>query len=228
MAFNINQFNSILGTKSGPLKTNKFRVLFPPPQIMLGRTGVNETFTKASGLHFWCQDAQLPGFQLVLGNVRRHTFGPNESRPFGPNFQQIQLTFIADADLSNWSYFDSWLQSILPHDSERGINTPSKYGEGMVYELEYKQKYSTDMIIEVFDAQSKKAGDDFNQIPPAPKLTIVVKEAFPSNVNAIQLSWADNNNYATFTVFMEYLDWYTLKNENIAGYYEKKQLPQLL
>ena len=196
MSFNIDQFSAEINSRGGLMRTNRFQLRIPPPPILLGRQGTQGMFTQESGTHFWAQDVQMPGYQLQSGNVRRYTYGPNETRPFAPNFQQVQANFAADGAMTIWQFFDAWLQSIVPHDSD-GIfaQQQSAFTGGRVYELSYKSEYATDIDIVLFN----EIGDEVM------KLTLY--EAFPSNMNAIPLAWGEQNNYATFSVFFEYVDW---------------------
>ena len=196
MSFDIQEFQSEVNNRGGLQRTNKFQLRIPPPPILLGREGTQSMFRQESGTHFWAQDVQMPGYQIQNGNVRRYTYGPNEMRPFAPNFQQVQANFAADGNMSIYQFFDAWLQSILPHDSEGNFSAQnSNYGPGRVYELSYKTEYATDIDIVLFNEN----GDE----------TCMMKlyEAFPSNMNAIPMAWADMNSYATFSVFFDYVDW---------------------
>lgn len=193
--FDISKFSSELSRRRGAMKTNKYRLVIPPPPVMVGREGVSDTAKESTGLHFWASDVQLPGYQLVPGQVRRWTYGPVETRPIGPNFQQIQANFVVDGEGFNWKYFSAWMQAIIPHDAVGGgIFQESEYGQGFPYELEYKDNYATDPILTVY-------ADDDEKI-----MEFQIREAFPSNINAIPLSWGDRDNLAQFSVFFEYLD----------------------
>ena len=110
------------------------------------------------------------------------------------------MLFRSDGDV--WNLFNSWLQYILPHDTEEGFNrTRTLYG-GYPYELEYKVNYVTQLNIAVFDETGKKK-----------PINIICKEAFPSQVIDTNLNWADTNNTARVGVVFEYLDWY-ISREN--------------
>lgn len=202
--FNIQNFQAEVDHKNGVMRTNKFLVRFAPPFIMAGRPGISQVSSEFSGAHFWCQDVTLPGYQIMTSTYRRHTYGTNESRPYGPNFQQVQLTFMMDNDAFIWDYFNAWLQSILPHDSQtNGINSPSTYSNASrVYELSYKHEYATDLEILIFNESGQNT------------LKVTLREAFPSNMNGIPFSWGAQNAYAQFTVFIDYLDWFSQTASN--------------
>ena len=190
MPFDIDAFRSTQNNKNGYIRTNKFHVRFAVPQLMIPDLSV------ARDLEFYCQDIAVPGYQLMTGNVRRWGYGPNESRPFAPNFQQIQLLVNTDGNMDTWNFFQQWLSVILPHDATSGFITSSPRTSGNTYELSYKTEYATDVEITVFNEVNQE------------KKKVFLRESFPSNMNQINLSWGDQNQIAQFTVFMEYLDWY--------------------
>jgi len=189
MSFNVSEFTSKINERNGYARTNKFEINIPVPTIIPKIGG-----EIARDLKFYCSDAVLPGYQIMTGNVRRHTYGTNEVRPFSPNFQQVQLVFNVDGDFDTWNYFNDWMQTIIPHDGANMDNN-SEFSVGKPYEIAYKKDYAVDMNIKVMS-------EDGFQIKE-----VFLREAFPSNVNLIQLSWADQNQISQFTVFIEYLDW---------------------
>jgi len=195
MPFDISKFSNQIGDTNGYLKTNKFHVRMGVPQLLLAK--YPQALDVASTMEFYCQDAVLPGYQLMTGNTRRWTYGPNESRPFAPNFQQIQLLFNVDGFARNLEYFGAWLNTIIPHNNDKDFNSKSALTGGDKYTLSYKTEYACDMEIDVFDDLGYRVK------------TYYIKEAFPSNINQIQISWGDQNQIAQFTVFMEYLDYHT-------------------
>lgn len=188
----IEQFKSELNAKSGALPTNRFRMRVPLPEAMLA-LGYNQTSRSAE---FWCQSVTFPGYQTMTHNIRRHTYGPNEARPFAGNFQQLQVIMIADGENEMWKMFDAWTQLVIPHDGRRGIRSVSDYTEGPVYHVSYKNDYITDLKIELLRQDDEVAE------------SITVREAFPVNINPITFDWSDNNIYTNFNVFFEFLDWY--------------------
>ena len=193
---NIEGFKSQINAGQGIMRNNKFLVRIPPPQVLFNTAQIAET---SRALEFWCAEAQIPGYQLLSHNVRRYTYGTNETRPFAPNFQPIQLTFISDTSGEVWKFFDAWTQHILPHDATQGMSTDSAFGaveNQLVYELSYKHEYASDIEISVMDETGKT------------NLKFTVRQAFPSNLNMVPLSWGDQNNSVQFTVFIEYLDWH--------------------
>lgn len=188
--FNIEAFKAVTTAKGGFMRNNRFLMTFPMPQTMLDHMDVGRT------IEFWGENVNLPGYQLVTHDVRRWTYGPIEKRPFAPNFTPLQCTFLIDNDSEILRFFNNWMQSIMPHDTEAGMNNGSNYG-GLPYELKYKEQYVTDLNIYTYSETGE------------PVLNIVCKEAFPSHVVDIPLSWEDTNNIAKLQVTFDYLDWYS-------------------
>ena len=186
--FNIENFYSQISQKEGVMRTNKFLVVFPTPQVMLDSVGV------ARDLEFWCESTNFPGYLLTTHGVRRYTYGPVEKRVFGPNFTQLQCLFNNDTDSIIHSYFSTWMSRIMPHDTRNGMRTVIN---GMSpYEVEYRQNYITDLHLFVYDESGNQ------------RTKIVCKEAFPSQLVDVPLSWADTNNVFKFQVAFDFTDWY--------------------
>lgn len=191
-AFDLEEFKSTINRKGGLMRTNKFAVRFSVPRVLLGQ--VND-FRE---VQLFTDTVSHPGFLLATHDVRRWTYGPIEKRPWSPQFSQLQCSFYNTNDSRVWGMFDEWMQKIIAHNAQFGINT-SQNG-GRVYEMEYKQEYATDILITVFD----HAGEVAKQI--------MCREAFPTQMPDIGLAWADNNSIFKFPVIFDYLDWYTIDN----------------
>lgn len=205
MPFNIATFNGELNNKFGVLRTNKYRVTITNPGII---TGLFEDGVDAGGISHFAQGAMIPGYQLLTHDYRRYTYGPNEARPFAPNFVPLQLVYAADGQMVTWQFFEAWMQHILPHDTGiaglTGASTFQTEGVQMPYFLKYKRDYATDIELRVLGEDSiGDAGGDQYVVK-----VIRFRQAFPINLNPIQISYDDQNNYAKFTVTLDYLDWY--------------------
>lgn len=194
---NINDFHSHFGRfGGGPMRSNRFRLSFPAPQVMLHK------FQDSRFMELWCEQITFPGYLIGGHDVRRWTYGPNEKRQTTPTTVPLQCTFLSDSNGHVWDFFNHWLQSIMPHTSDsRGINTiwgPSRTrrSPSMIYELSYKNEYATDLHLEIFDI----AGNV--------KAKVICTEAYPTQVPEIPLNWGDHNGVVRFNVTFEYLDWY--------------------
>lgn len=193
MAFSVDEFRSEVFARGGPLRTNKFLVTFSPPQALIGITPE----ATARSVEYWCESVLFPGFLLGTHDVRRYTYGPVEKRPWTPSFTQLQCMFVNDSKSDIWNYFNTWMQAIFPHELQNGINsTVPGDAARRVYELDYKQRYTTDINIIVFSNDGK------------PSVSFVAREAFPAQMPDVQLNWNEQNNILRFPVLFDYVDWY--------------------
>jgi len=179
------------------MRDNRYVMTLVPPRCMVtGTTRMTDAFDITKDMEFWVDSVNIPGYQLALNVAKRWTYGPDEKRPYMPVFMPIQCTFNSDANGDYMHFFNSWMQYIMPHDwYNGGINQISNFG-GRQYELEYKSEYATDITIAVLNT----AGDVVE--------VYYIKEAFPSVVADVPMSYSQNGN-AKFQVNFEYLDWTT-------------------
>jgi hypothetical protein len=194
MSFSVNDFMSELNRRGGPMRTNRFKVVFPAPFAMIG----TDSGQVGRTMEYWCDSINFPAYGLATHDVKRWSYGPTEKRPFAPLFSQIQCTFVNDSNNLTWDYFNRWIQNIIPHEADHGINT-SQNG-GVVYELAYKQQYATDVNLIVYDTTGFQT------------VNIVIKEAFPTMIPDIPLAWGDMNRIFRFSVIFDFVDWYIQPN----------------
>lgn len=185
MAFNIETFIAEHGKRNGFMRANRFEIKLTPPVGIL-----QQSADLPRSLSFWCSSVQIPGYQFITHDVRRYSYGTNESRPFAPNFEPIQLNFYSDGNGEVLDFWHRWMEYIMPHDMSAGINNNN------AYLLKYKDDYVTDMQITYY----KETGE--------PIKNVTVRSAFPININSIPLSWAEQNTFVNFAVFIDFLDWY--------------------
>jgi hypothetical protein len=199
MPFNIQTFSSNLNSRYGVLRNNKYRVTITNPGA--APAGLFPSGVPSESISHFAQGAMIPGYQLLTHDYRRYTYGTNEARPFAPNFVALQLIYGADGQMVTWQFFESWMQHIMPHDvATYGTGVNSGFAaagtEQFPYFLKYKSQYATDIELRIY-------GEDGWVVK-----IIKFRQAFPINLNPIKLSYDEQNNYAQFTVILDYLDWY--------------------
>jgi hypothetical protein len=199
MSFNIEEFKAEHSHRGGIQKPNRFLVTIGsmPGVLTTGDTGGLKDTHRS--LEFWCQAVSLPGYQILTHDVKRYVFDTVEKRPFAPNFLQAQLSFIMDNYNEVWDFWNQWMQAILPHEIESGITDTNALTGNRVYHLTYRKDYVVPVEITIFDEIGEKV------------VAIELREAFPSNINQVQLAWQRNNDYSEFTVFLEYKDWRVIR-----------------
>lgn len=124
-----------------------------------------------------CESAELPGRDLTVNESR--IYGPNFKMPYMTNYNDVSFTFLCDAGLTEKRVFDDWISFINPKDS---------------FDFEYRDSYtSTVTIAQLTDNELTAYSCD-------------LIEAYPIMVNAIPVSWGDDN-YHRVTVTMTYRYW---------------------
>ena len=100
---------------------------------------------RVPNMTYFCQSANLPG--IVFGSVEQPTvLGHPVKVPTGAfRFEDLELTFRVDENLTNWREIHSWIKSIGNYDSDLG-NLP--YSEKtssanlIITNSKYKPKWS--------------------------------------------------------------------------------------
>lgn len=207
--FNVQEFKSEVSKRNGIMRQNKFLMTFVPPAAVTGRaiqttgplggiTGGQRTNTDIGrSIEYWCESVALPGYQFMMGDTRRWTYGPIEKRPFAPNTVSLQSVFLSDGNGDMLKFFNSWMNNIIPHYVPNSFNSAAQGAGGMApYEVRYKQEYATDLHIYVYR-------------PDGPVvLHYIVKEAFPSHITDLGMNWNAMNDVMRISVTFDYLDWY--------------------
>lgn len=191
MAFNIEEFKSVIDKNNGILRTNKFLVQFPPPPILIDDSSMFRD------LEYFAEQITLPGVNLSAHDVRRYGYGPIEKRPISHSFTDLSVMFILDGNSNIHRLMHKWISAISPFDMRDGI----AQNNAGPYLLNYRNEYITDLNITVFNEQ----GDDTESIK------LIIREAFPMAIADGQFNWSEFNNHARMTVQFSFIDWYLEK-----------------
>lgn len=188
--FNIANFSAHLN-RTGTVQTNKFLVrltpplIFGPSDIELGRI-----------YQFRASSVRIPGVNLDMQKVNRYGLGPQQNFPTNVNFSDIDITFLDTGENELWKHFTKWMNGIFDYTGVVG-------GTQASYSVEYKKYYETEVQIFVFN----NSGDAVNGI--------ILKEAFPTSINDVSLSWSENNKLYEFGVKFTFKEWYYVGYENV-------------
>jgi len=179
--FNIQEFSNKIN-QYGTLQNNKFIVTIDKPRTFQGTTRIDELF------QFRASSVKIPGVTLDLTPTFRYGVGPAQKMPKNVAFTDISITFIEMGNAYIWKTFASWMNEIFDF-SDRGLSTYK-------YTAQYKQYYASPTIkIAIYG----NSGELVN--------TIVLKEAYPTSLTDVNLSWNENtlmNINVTFT----FKEWY--------------------
>lgn len=108
---NVSDFVANIST--GLARTNRFTVLFTPPQAALEGLGLTSLRT----VLLLCDSASLPGININTAQTR--TFGEIREIPYELMYEPINLTFYVDAGMYVKKMFDSWIMYTQIRDTRK-------------------------------------------------------------------------------------------------------------
>jgi hypothetical protein len=114
-------------------RPNKFDVNIPVPLTLIPYVN------NAKSLNYRCESASLPGRSLATTEQKIGS-NPVEKYPYLTTFNDIQLTFIIDDDMSQKVFFDAWLNFINPQYN---------------YNFRYKGDYATVITVNQYDVTNQ-------------------------------------------------------------------------
>jgi hypothetical protein len=187
--------------KHGISRTNRFFVNIPLPLRLSINASAGEIRTQEVSndlaspdmpkwLNFACEDAVFPSKNISTHEVK-FGYGPTRPLPYDSTFAPILLSFRLSKDFIEKKFFDNWINKIQdPHN----------------YEFNFHNEYSTDItIVQLDEGTVNKETKEI--IPESSVYSIKLKDAYPSETNALQLSMNDRDTYHILGVTFSYRDW---------------------
>lgn len=161
-------------------RTNRFDVDIPIPLTLIPYVKTART------LKYRCEVANLPGKNL--STMDQKTYGPVEKFPYLTTYNDIDLTFIVDEDMSQKFLFDGWLNFINP-----------TYNNNM----RYKENYATTITINQYDTSNEKT------------YSVSLIDAYPISMNQLDLDW-NGDGYHKLSVTFAYTYWKNLSLQGLG------------
>jgi len=129
-------------------------------------------------LNYRCEISQLPGRHL--STVEQKTYGPFEKFPYHVSYNDIDMTFLVDDNMTEKLFFDKWLEQINPTSS---------------FDIAYKSDYVVDITINQYNV--------VNEI----SYSAILSDAYPINVNQLDLDWSNADGKHKLSVTFAYTYW---------------------
>ena len=164
MAGSISDFKSSFRTDVA--RNNKFDVNINIPLVMI------PYISSAKSLTYRCENANLPG--RTFATTEQKTYGPIEKYPYLTTYNDIDLTFIVDDDMSQKIFFDGWMNYINPQYNNN---------------LRYKGDYATILTINQYDVT--------NQL----SYSVNLYDAYPISINQLDLDWSGDGHHKLVVTF---------------------------
>ena len=195
MPFNVNNFKTSL-RDFGYVDNNSFIVYVQPPKVLGGdNPGISKN------LSFRIDQVRAPGISLITNDINRYGIGPTQKQPTSAQFQEVNISVLGDYYCEFWQWFYGWERAIFQFNGTTNGGPPN-------YTAEYKEEYSSTIVIQIFDHFGKAIQ------------AINLFQAFPTAIREFPLSWGDSN-LLKINVALAYTE-YTIDNLNNN---EHRQLP---
>lgn len=203
MAFNVSEIGAEI-SRLGVMRNNKFLFETVMPPALRNNTQSQALADANQVISLYCEASNVPGIALLMEEVRRYGYGPNEKKPYAPIFTDLNLTFRSDSYGLIWQFMNSWMRCVINYQSRGDFNTANgPILNQFPNELGYKTDYAIDATLRVFN----DVGDEV--------LQIILREAFPIFVGDIPLNWASRSDYARIPVTLSFFDWFVNTDINI-------------
>lgn len=194
--FKIDEFISSIN-KNGVVRTNRFSATFALPEYLRGREsnyGYNDKL-----ISIRCESAQFPG--IAFGSIDgppRLGYGAVESIPYNVTFEEISLTFLVDAHTRIHKLFYDWVNTIVNFQGSKGQSdwkrNTNSITNAAAYEVGYKDKYTTDVEVVVYDTNDAKI------------MTAKAYKAYPKLLPSADLAWGQNDELMKMTIPFSFTD----------------------
>jgi hypothetical protein len=196
--FKVSEFSAYQNAV-GHLRTNAFLIVIP--QFPPGMTRFPNLLPVQKYLEFTCDQVNFPSTGVETYNVQRYSYGAIETKPTIPRFNHLECTFICDRQTDVLEFFHEWIRVAVNYDFGDSINSISTSigGHGAVpYEIGYKEEYAVDMFLKIYDELGQQ------------QKHIRFREAYPTMVGDIPLSWGRKDELMKIPVSFTFFDWHSM------------------
>lgn len=137
---------------NGLARTNRYAVMLG------GITWADPTLIQNTVM--FCDQIQLPGTNINTSDIR--TYGEIRKTPYERLYEDVNMSFYVDTDMSVKTLFDYWMNQIQ---------------DPVTRNWNYYENYTSDITIEVQDLKNKT------------RYNMRLREAYPKSIGAIQLDY---------------------------------------
>ena len=206
--FQISNFQASLD-KSGVMRNNRFIAFFNLPEYLSDN---KELYGYGDALvSLRCQSAVIPGIALNTIDQPRIGIGPTENVASNLTIDDITLTFLVDAQSKIHNLFYDWFNTIVNFQGSKGQSALYKSyrigrSNSAAFEVGYKDSYTTDILISVYDGITPSGTSIGGQAVPTiadgnvPIMNIRAFNAFPKTLPSIDMDWNANDEVVRMSV----------------------------
>ena len=198
--------------KYGIANSNRYQISFVPgrglsewlnyspmPQPIQYDKKWNTNSGRAQIFSWLADEIQLPGYNVVTGDLKGYVPGINMKYAHTKSFQECQISFILDREHTPYKIMQKWGEYIFEHNDEptisgdRGRAAPDSY-----IKTRYYDDYTADLLIDKIETKDKNGKEVVSRY----RLT----NAYPFTVSAITYANGPNQPLRFMTNFnFEYM-----------------------
>lgn len=135
-----------------------------------------------------CESTELPG--RTFGTVdQKFGSNPTSKFPMHSSYNDLTMTFIVSAEMTERTFFDVWMEYINPTTS---------------FDFDYKQNFASTITISQYDLQNVLT------------YSVNLFKAYPIAINQMDLDWS-NDGYHKLSVVFAYDYWQNAGIENLGN-----------
>lgn len=189
----LNNILSVINGVNGAARSSHFFVNIPAPKLMLAPAAAGSNLAVPANIPFLAESTSLPGVMLATSSIKRYGFGPEEKKPYGATFVDVNMSFFGDGNYYVHRFFYHWLNRIVIFGK-----SPT---QANAFEVYYKSDYATDITITTIDETGRTVS-----------ITTLVN-AYPLFLGDIPLDWSASDSFVKIPVGFTYQYW---KKETIG------------
>lgn len=191
--FNISDFKAFRDSRS-VLRTHDYLMEIPIPTGLRGSATDQGALVEANhSIEFSCESVNFPLTGIYTHGVQRYSYGAIETKPLLPKFGPLQCMFVSDSEAHLYKFFHEWIKTAVNYEFRE---TQYTNGVATAYEINYKLEYAVDMNLYMYDPHGTLVRH------------IGFREAYPTDVGDVQLSWGRLNEIVKIPVAFTFFDWH--------------------
>lgn len=178
-------------------------------------------FSSYNKLCLLCNSISLPSMTTITSNITSALVGYNIQFPIAASNHELSMTFIMDADMLPYKFFQVWLRTI----------SPKIYDDTYTVPIAIKSRFYSDIVQNMFIYKFPERPEDWNYVKEdngyalKPKgslnssdLIVKIIECYPINIGTVNFSYESQSSYLTFNVSLAYRDYEFASKEFVSRF----------
>lgn len=194
MSFSINDFTTQINKQGGIARTNKFRLFITPPTKL--STQYKNSARIQEHLQYAVQSASIPTKTVSTNAVLAP--GSEQKYPYAHEMEDLTLTILCTRDFIERKFIDDWMNEVVQPI-------------GGSFTIGYRNEYSAKIQLQVYSEYEETPVD-----------IIDFYSCFPLSSGAVDLSYEEQGEVATFEVVFHIDYWERVTIDDLPDEYTWK------